>query len=432
MQSVLFSIRFKGFLKYLKRGQAIVRSYGLTPSKTVQALDQFVQILQGFHCGATFPITAVAVARNAKSVEKYMAQDIEFAVHGYRHIDHSQLTLQEQVTQLRRAQDVFAAARIPVTGFRSPYLRFNEPLHTALSQVGLAYVSNQPILWDVLDVESLHPAARIAYERAVALYAPWPAEEQSALPHLCGRLVEIPVSLPDDEILLDRLQGDLNGLLESAWLRMLTETHQRQELFTLQLHPERVSRCASALAALLAKARSLDPPVWVARLDEIATWWRTRFQAKVTVTSNNSGELRLDLKGPEGTNMLVRNVEVVGPVSPWYNDYRRCETRTLILKTNTRPFIGVPTGTSPELVSYLQEQGYIVEASDISHNYSIYLDEPAAITGKKRALLAWIDAGNKPLVKLGRWPHNACSALAITGDIDALTLWDYGLRFLGN
>jgi hypothetical protein len=413
MQSVLFSIRFKGFLKYLKRGQAIVRSYGLTPSKTVQALDQFVQILQGFHCGATFPITAVAV-------------------HGYRHIDHSQLTLQEQVTQLRRAQDVFAAARIPVTGFRSPYLRFNEPLHTALSQVGLAYVSNQPILWDVLDVESLHPAARIAYERAVALYAPWPAEEQSALPHLCGRLVEIPVSLPDDEILLDRLQGDLNGLLESAWLRMLTETHQRQELFTLQLHPERVSRCASALAALLAKARSLDPPVWVARLDEIATWWRTRFQAKVTVTSNNSGELRLDLKGPEGTNMLVRTVEVVGPVSPWYNDYRRCETRTLILKTNTRPFIGVPTGTSPELVSYLQEQGYIVEASDISHNYSIYLDEPAAITGKKRALLAWIDAGNKPLVKLGRWPHNACSALAITGDIDALTLWDYGLRFLGN
>jgi hypothetical protein len=32
---------------------------------------------------------------------------------------------------------------------------------------------------------------------------------------------------------------------------------------------------------------------------------------------------------------------------------------------------------------------------------------------------------------LGRWPHNTGSALAITGDIDALTLWDYGLRYLG-
>jgi hypothetical protein len=32
-------------------------------------------------------------------------------------------------------------------------------------------------------------------------------------------------------------------------------------------------------------------------------------------------------------------------------------------------------------------------------------------------------------VWLGRWLNGARSALAITGDIDALTLWDCGLRF---
>jgi hypothetical protein len=32
---------------------------------------------------------------------------------------------------------------------------------------------------------------------------------------------------------------------------------------------------------------------------------------------------------------------------------------------------------------------------------------------------------------LGLWPAGARSALAVTGDIDALTLWDFGLRLLG-
>jgi hypothetical protein len=434
MNSISSAAKAKGRLALAKRAVQIISYYGLTPSKMAQALDRFGQILREFHCGATFPITAVAVERNTKVIEKHLAQDIEFAIHGYRHIDYSQLPPEEQVVHLRRAYDAFTSAGIPFKGFRSPYLRFNEHLLEAAREVGLAYLSNQPILWDVLDGEYFSSAARTAYRRAIALYAPWSANEQPAVPHLHDELVEIPVSLPDDEMLLDRLGDEAKGLVERAWSRMLTESHQREELFTLQLHPERIARCTLALRTLLAQARALNPPVWVARLQEIAAWWRDRSMATVTVTHMDGGKLSLSLKGPDGITFLVRSVEaeMESPTRPWVHGYRRCATQRLMLETDIRPFIGVPADASPELVNYLREQGYIVEASDNSQRYSVYLDQARAIPEDRRSLLTEIEADKKPLVKLGRWPGNNCSALAITGDVDALTLWDFGLRYLGS
>jgi peptidoglycan/xylan/chitin deacetylase (PgdA/CDA1 family) len=433
MKSVLSSVQSKGLLNYLRRGQTITKSYGLTTSKMAQALDLFSQVLRDFRCGATFPITAVALKRNSKVVENYVGQGIEFAIHGYRHIDYSQLVLEEQVVHLRHAHDTFTLAGFPFNGFRSPYLRFNEHLHEAAREVGLVYLSNQPILWDVLDGESFSPAAQTAYRRALALYTPWSADEQPALPQLWRELVEIPVSLPDDEMLLDRLGGETDGLVERAWSRILVETYRREELFTLQLHPERIARCASALRALLAQARALNPPVWVACLGEMAAWWRARSAATVMAAPTGDGKLCLSLRGPDGMAFLARNVEtdMEGLAQPWTHGYQRYETQSLILASGIRPFIGVPAGTAPELVYYLREQGYIVEVSDNSQNYSVYLDHVGAIPENRRPLLAQVEEGNQPLVKLGRWPGNNHSALAITGDIDALTLWDYGLRYLG-
>ena len=431
MRSILFSVRSKGLLKYLKRGQNIARSYGLTPSKMVQALDQFSQILQAFQCGATFPATAVAIQRSSKSIEKYAAQGIEFALHGYRHIDLSQLTWEEQVAQLRRAQDVFAAIGIPVTGLRAPYLRSDENLYIAAGEVGLTYGSNQPILWNVLDGEPLSPAAQMAYERAIAFYKPWEANEQPSLPCLRHQLVEIPVSLPDDEMLLDRLGGEANGLVERAWRRILSQTYQRGELFTLQLHPERIAGCADGLSAVLAEARALRPPVWIARLDEIAAWWRARAGANVEVTDAGDGGWRLTVAGPEGTTVLARAVEVDAPTVPWADGYRQVKATAFTIHAPLRPFIGLSPATSPELADFLRQQGYIVEISQESHQYSYYFDQTEFTARQERPLLAQIEGTDGPLVRSGRWPDGARSALAITGDIDALTLWDYGLRFFG-
>jgi hypothetical protein len=42
-----------------------------------------------------------------------------------------------------------------------------------------------------------------------------------------------------------------------------------------------------------------------------------------------------------------------------------------------------------------------------------------------------IDETRRPLVRFGTWPQGCKSALSVTGDIDALTIWDFVQRFRG-
>jgi len=63
----------------------------------------------------------------------------------------------------------------------------------------------------------------------------------------------------------------------------------------------------------------------------------------------------------------------------------------------------------------------------IADKFGAYLDV-ADGEWTEIAVLARIDAGPGPLVRLGRWPNGARSALAVTGDVDALTLGDFAIR----
>ncbi len=83
------------------------------------------------------------------------------------------------------------------------------------------------------------------------------------------------------------------------------------------------------------------------------------------------------------------------------------------------------------MLGFLRQQGYIVQVSDHSRDYTIYLDQTNFAPQDERPLLAQIEENAKALVRLGRWPNGAYSALCVTGDIDALTVWDYALRILG-
>jgi hypothetical protein len=426
--------RAKGPLALLKRAHSITDRYGLTPARMDRALRRFVQVVGRFDCGATFPVTAVVLKRNSDEIVRYLDQNVEFAVHGYAHVDSSRLSPEEQYAHLRRAREVFVNRGIEATGFRSPYLCRGAHLHAAAEAAGFSYVSNQPILWDVLDADAFGSSGRAAYQRAIAFYKPWHADERPSLPRVCNQLIEIPVSLPDDEILVDRLGGG-NGLVEDAWRRILSQSHQRGELFTVQLHPERIAGCAGELSAVLAEARTLTPSVWLARLDEVATWWRARTRATAEITNAGDGRFHVMVVGPGGTTVLARAVEVEAPTVPWADGYQRVRgmtfDRPFAVRASRRPCIGLSPPTSPGLASFLRQQGYIVETGEDGQCYSHYFDQTEFIAEQERPLLAQIEGSNRPLLRLGRWPDGARSALAVTGDIDALTLWDYGYRLFG-
>ena len=418
--------RLRGPLRLLRRAEVICGRYGLTSAKMVRTLDRFVEVLGQYRCGATFPITTAAFARHSKALEKYRAQDIELAVHGYRHVDHTRLSLDAQVQQLTDARRLFDARSSPAVGFRSPYLRWSAETIAAAHAAGFLYDSSWGLVWDVAA-----GAETASYRHVLAFYRAAAAAEYPALPRLEDGLVRIPYCLPDDESLVDRLRLAPGAAMSDCWLAILDRSHELGELFTLGLHPERIRPCEVSLADTLAAARAKSPAVWIARLDEIARWWVARTAATVTIAAGADGEIAMDVEGPAGVTILARNVELLTPAEPWEGAWRIARGSGVRFRAGTRPFIGVSGRSSGSLVSFLRQQGYVVERADSSREHGLYFDRPAFSHEDERGLLVVIERSPRPLVRLGRWPNGSRSALCVTGDIDALTIGDYGLRLFG-
>ena len=416
----------KGYSALVKRASAIGARYGLGLAKMDRTLQRFVDILQEFECGATFPITASVLARHGPIVEKYQARNIEFAIHGLFHVDYSQLSRNEQRKHLERSREIFEWARVPMAGFRSPYLRWNTDTLTAIASNDLSYDSSQAVHWDVVDRYRTDD-----YQHVLSFYRSRSAEDYPALPRQVGKLVQIPYCVPDDEALTERLKLSDTQAMSDIWLAILERTYDLGELFTLGLHPERIGLLQKPLTAVLAQARGLSPGVWIARLDEITRWWQARSQTTVEVVAEEGNMFHLTVQGPSGTTPLARNVEVKAPTEVSENGFDRVRATSFRVQASKRPFAGLSPDSDLALGDFLRQQGFWVETSPESRAYSTYLHHPSFTPEDERPLLKQLEQSEAPLIRLARWPDGARSALCVTGDIDAMTLWDYGLRALG-
>jgi peptidoglycan/xylan/chitin deacetylase (PgdA/CDA1 family) len=419
----------KGYSALIRRGRAIGGRYGLTAAKMDRALELFVSTLQAYDCGASFPITASTLARHSSIIKKYQARNIEFAIHGLFHVDYSQLSSDDQSRHIQQAGRIFRKEDIRPTGFRSPYLRWNGDTLTAAANNDLSYDSSQALHWNVVDEYLTED-----YQHVLEFYRAKSARDYPALPKVIGKVVQIPYGVPDDEALVERLRlgGDVQAMSD-IWLALLMQTYELGELFTLGLHPERIALLNRPLADVLAKARSLSLKVWMARLDEITQWWCARSQATFEVVdAKEDSVFHMRINGPPGVTVLARNVEIRASVKPWHDGFDRVLGTSFHFRASRRPCIGLSPDSDPALLDFLEQQGYWVEISTEDQVYSIYLNRARFSPEDERPILRWLAHSEAPLIRLGRWPDGAQSALCITGDIDALTIWDYGLRFLGN
>jgi peptidoglycan/xylan/chitin deacetylase (PgdA/CDA1 family) len=425
MKPIIVALQGKGPAALLKRIGSIGKRYGLTAAKMDNALSLMAGLLETYDCRATLPITSVALARNGPVIKKYQARGIEFAVHGYRHIDHSLLSLPEQDAQLGQAREIFQTEGIEFAGFRCPYLRWNPATLAALEQNQFLYDSSNSLFWEI---EERHKTER--YYRALEFYGAAPAADYLALPALKpgSELVRIPYCLPDDESLVERLMWDSPEEMDQVWTRLFQQIHRQGELFTLGLHPERTGECATGLATTLQAVHALGEAVWPARLSEIATWWKARTASQVQLSPLPEKRFQLAVEGPAGVTLLLRNLATPSPTAPWFAGYRRALELPAILQCDRKPIIGLSPAAEPALTSFLQQQGYIIEVSPDAAAYSFYLDRRTISPAEQRALVQQIETAPFPLARLGRWPHGALSAFNVTGDIDALTLWDYTQR----
>jgi len=229
--------------------------------------------------------------------------------------------------------------------------------------------------------------------------------------------------------MVDRLGITDEEEVREIWGAILRETYERGELFTLALHHERVGLCGGALESVLQQAAGLDPPVWLTTLGEVARWWNERGEFNFEVSSEGDGRYAIKANCSERATILLRNCGVDKPTADWSGRYETIEAREFVVESPRRPFVGVAPDSSPDAIEFLRREGFVVEESDQPANYGIYLADLTDFQeADEKPLAEALEDSNAPLIRYWRWPNKARSALAITGDIDSMTLFDFFMR----
>jgi peptidoglycan/xylan/chitin deacetylase (PgdA/CDA1 family) len=426
-----FLSKSRGIRNLASRIKSVLSRFSLSSGKFDSLLRRYGAVARDLGCVPTFPITAVTLKRHPRLIRELSRQGIEFAVHGYIHIDHSLLTLEEQVEHFRKAIGIFKKCQVPFTGFRAPFVRVNEATFKAISQLGFPYDSSRVVHWDVLDSSKYSPQSWIEYQRIIDFYSSRQAQDYLVLPRPIDGIIEIPVSMPDDEIMVERLGINDGKEMSRLWRDILDRAYRGGELFVLQLHPERILCCESALIDVVKQARRSDPPVWVATLKEIAAWWQERENFRLEVNPEGNGRYRVHTDCSDRATLLLKNCKADTPTSAWADGYQSVTARDFVLESPVRPVIGVSPDTAAAAIDFLRREGYIVAADRQPDNYGIYLNNMVQFgEADEKPLTKIIEQSQAPLLRYWRWPDRARSALSITGDIDSITLVDFVLRIL--
>jgi hypothetical protein len=429
MSTLYFLSKSRGPRNLLSRIRTIINRFGFSSRKFKRLLNRYIATTQNLGCIPTFAITAVILKRHPELIRKLSQQGIEFAVHGYVHIDYKSLSANRQTIHFTKAIDTFNKFNIPFVGFRAPFLRENSHTSEVLSNLGFLYNSSRVIHWSLVDLNQCSEYIQNSHYQLLEFYEPLESSEYLTLPRFEDKLIEIPVSIPDDECIIERLSITDESEISKIWKFILKKTYDRGELFTIQLHPERISFCENTLVDVIQQARGLKPPVWTATLQEIAEWWRERDSFIFKVDPQGDHTYNIEAKCTERATILLKNCKANVPANEWFDGYQSITARNFIIDSPSRPIIGVGCNSSPAAIAFLQREGYIVEQSEQPLDYGIYLNNLADFNdADEKPLSQEIEQSNASLLRYWRWPNQARSALSITGDIDSITLTDFFLR----
>lgn len=260
MKAIFASMRAKGLWNFIRRFFILLNRFGFSAKRMETYLNEYNRILNEYNCKANFFMPAQLLYKYRKIIKQHINS---ISLHGYKHIDYSAISLPRHETHIDKAIGIAKQIGINTDCFRFPYLRYGRESIKSLSQKGFRHDSTQPILWPVIPKS----------QRILDFYKPLDPDQYSSLPYLKDGLLEIPVSLPDDEILIDRLRICDVDKLFFIWKSILDITYARGEIFVLQLHPERILICGEALKKLIQEARKKNPPVWIATLEELSQYW---------------------------------------------------------------------------------------------------------------------------------------------------------------
>jgi peptidoglycan/xylan/chitin deacetylase (PgdA/CDA1 family) len=426
-----FLSKSRGLRNLISRIFTVACHFGVSPKRFERRLQKYFEVTRGAGCLPTFAITAVVLKRHPDYIRELSRQGAELMVHGYVHIDYQVVDKEKKKTHFKKAINHFNQCQVPFVGFRAPFLRTNEDTAPVLSDLGFLYNSSHALWWPIQDINKYSAYVRKNLNSLMEFYQPLDAEKYLSLPRFENGIIEIPVSIPDDEALVDRMGITDQKKIGAIWLDIMQKIYNSGELFNLSLHPERIEYCETGLLEMLRKAKEKNPPIWMATLKEIAEWWREKEKFAFDIERQGGGRYRVKAECSERATVLIKNGRVNVPANQWFDGYQHIGDREFILESPARPVIGVEAGISPAAVKFLQSDGYIVDPDTGPEDCGVYLRNFKQFgQADAKALSGQIEKSNACLLRYWRWPGGARSALSVTGDIDSITITDFVLRIL--
>ena len=238
----------------IKRIGTIYSRYSF--NRFMDSFNEIIENLENYDAKATFPITGITLERNQDFIKSFKTKRIEWALHGYLHIDYAKLNKEVIAQHIANGKEVFKNVGIKLYGFRAPYLSINKEGLGELYKAGFIYDSSKTFF-----------AGGIQLNRSTELILDYYRPMKTWKIEKIENIVEIPVSLPDDEILVDRL-GYRSDKVGDVWIKMCDKIINIGGIPVLQLHPERGKICSDALKNILQWAAKKD--VSVLQLKDIA------------------------------------------------------------------------------------------------------------------------------------------------------------------
>lgn len=286
----------KGPLHALERTTEVIWRFARGRHRFRERLAEFEEFFTRRGFRLTFCITASLLKRHGDLFRALAAQGHEIAAHGYDHTRLDQYDFARQRTQIEASYHALREAGFTVSGFRAPYLNFNEDTIQALRLSSFRWTSGEILWW-----EDGRPSTREAM-RLRALYHFRDEPEGGLFPVDDGELVHLPITAPDDELLFERWRIRRSDELARIWLAAFRRHHEQGGFHHQFFHPERFPLIRPALDRLLEEVAALGPAVWRPTLGELAAWWREQALLQSSERIANSCNLATSrLEDPAGS-----------------------------------------------------------------------------------------------------------------------------------
>lgn len=424
----------KGLLHSFERSAQILRRYTFGRRRFAEMMSH-LQRHSWSDVRVTFCITASLLESHKEFLRSFKENGHEYAAHGFFHTNMKKKSREEQFEIVRRSYEIFNDSGMPVHGFRCPYLSYNTNTIEALARSPFSWTSNNVIFWDSGLPKDRHSEEHL--KKLSTLYSFRDSSQTMSLPKYVERLLDIPLTAPDDEMIYERFRIKDSGAIAPIWIKTFQKVYERGEIYHLLFHPERFQYVSEAMKELVEETRRMTPHVWHATLIQITRWWEKRRQIRWLYEKQNSRAFRLIIQAPPESTILVKSERPDGDRF-FYGTYKKADPAikekglfALNVSNLGKNTVTISDKSSKSLEDFLKDEGFLVERRQKADNGSLFIGGYESFTeADKLPLLKKIDESPFPLLRVWRWPNGARCAFTISSDVDSINVGDFMRRMM--